>query len=107
MIITYAQAEDRQGLVVSVDGHLTDVDNSEFKKLHETSAWLNFARTPHEVADLEVWHGKGLVRMEFMGSEKNSTELSPIVVAVTTAELVADRNALVELATKSVEAIGR
>ena len=107
MIVAYAQAADRQGLNAAVYGRLVAPDEASFAELREKAVSLNFATTPSRVGDVEVRYGKGLMRLEFKGTDTGSATSSPIIVVTDAAEVLHNRENAVRRVMESVAAIGR
>lgn len=107
MVIAYAQATNGEGLDAAVDGQRVEPEQVRFAGLREKSISLNLAASPHQLGNVEVKFGKGLVRLEFMGAEADASDLSPIVVVAVVAEVLQGRATAVQRAVESVAAIGR
>ena len=107
MIIAYAQAADRQGIDAAANGLAVAPDEPIFAALRERAITLNFTTTPHQVGEVEVRYGRGLVRLELKGTDGGQFRSSPIVVVVDAADLGDGGVTAARLAIETVSAIGR
>lgn len=107
MIVIYAQSASQQGLDIAVNGIKSDSNDERFIKMRAMSARLNLKNEFNQESDLEINQNGKLVRFEIMGAEANAEDLSPIIIAIETSELLKNPDNIADIALKSVAAIGR
>jgi len=107
MIVTYAQATERQGVDAAMSGKAVASDDARFLALREKAVALNLASRAHRQGDVEVRYGKGIVRMEMPGGQQGTETASPIVVVADGAELRGDGRDFLRTVTDSLAAMGR
>lgn len=107
MVVAYAQASERQGLVAAVDGRFVPADDPRFVGIRDRAVALNLAKSPRTAGHVEVRQGKGVVRLELPGSDDPEGKKSPIVVVAELSDVARDSAGAVRRASESVRALNR
>lgn len=106
MIAVYAQATDRQGVDVALDGLRVESDDQRFADLWEKSSALYLRRSPIDLGGVSIHCGLGVARLQFEPSDADLDD-SPIVI-VGSARIIREGGESVAVAAmNSVSAIGR
>ncbi|WP_454117950.1 hypothetical protein [Microbacterium lacticum] len=107
MIAAYAQASERQGLDVALDGERVALHDLRFEQLRDRGLALNLKTPSRTVDGVEVRCGRGVLRLDMSGGEESSAGLSPVVIIVSGVALDAGSAEVSRRAVATVEAIGR